>query len=215
MQMSKMLIRQELAERAASLGLDAGIVEKLASFIKLVQAAPAFPKWQQIAETLAHDSLEYFALPEIRSAYQLADICTGAGFPGLVLAICLPDRQVTLVDMNPVAVAFLRSAVIRLDLRNASVIEGPAQSWVAGRGTCDVVTVRNSGRPDSLPAWAAPLLRPGGTAVFWYPELNPQSVELGRRAATDAGLQLLRVVSVRLYRPGYRNLYVYTKIANL
>jgi 16S rRNA (guanine527-N7)-methyltransferase len=59
----------------------------------------------------------------------LADVGSGAGLPGIPLAIARPEWRVTLNDANQKKAAFLRQAVIELGLGNADVHEGRVESW--------------------------------------------------------------------------------------
>jgi 16S rRNA (guanine527-N7)-methyltransferase len=68
-------------------------------------------------------------LPDTSSRGALADVGSGAGLPGIPLAIAEPQRPVTLNDASEKRGAFLRQAVIELGLANAEVYIGRAQSW--------------------------------------------------------------------------------------
>ena len=60
-------------------------------------------------------------LPTVSKPNRLLDIGTGGGIPGMILAICLPETQVTLLDSNGKKTAFLRQVVIELGLKNITV----------------------------------------------------------------------------------------------
>ena len=67
-------------------------------------------------------------LPHLRGA-RIADVGTGAGFPGLPLAIADPARRFTLVESIGKKVGFLRHAVGKLGLENVEVVQGRAESF--------------------------------------------------------------------------------------
>jgi 16S rRNA (guanine527-N7)-methyltransferase len=91
----------------------------------------------------------------------LADIGSGAGLPGIPLAIAEPDRHVTLNDANQKKSSFLRQAVIELGLRNAEVHHGRVESWQpASPFSC--VIARGYAELARLVADTRHLLRPGG-----------------------------------------------------
>ncbi|MGC4894285.1 16S rRNA (guanine(527)-N(7))-methyltransferase RsmG [Micromonospora sp. DT31] len=99
------------------------------------------------------------------------DVGSGAGLPGLVLAIARPDLTVTLVEPLARRVAFLVEAVERLGLtRSVRVFRGRAEEAAAGSRdrkalTADIVTARAVAPLDRLAGWCLPLLVPGGRLV--------------------------------------------------
>lgn len=89
------------------------------------------------------------------------DLGSGAGLPGLVLALQRPDVQVVLVEPLQRRATFLEEAVAELGLRNTLVRRARAEE-LAGKLEVDVVTARAVAPVDRLAGWALPLLRPGG-----------------------------------------------------
>ena len=74
---------------------------------------------------------------------RVLDVGTGAGFPGLVLAIVFPSLQVTLLDSNNKKTTFLKECVNLLDLKNVEVITSRAEEYTkVHREEYDVVTSR-------------------------------------------------------------------------
>lgn len=118
-----------------ALGMSAQSLQRLLAYIELLT------KWNRTYNlTAIRDPLEMVSrhlldslvvlpyLPMIEGA-ELADIGSGAGLPGIPLAIARPDWRVTLNDSNQKKAAFLRQAAIELGLRNVSVHEGRVESW--------------------------------------------------------------------------------------
>lgn len=91
----------------------------------------------------------------------LCDVGSGAGLPGVVLAIVRPDIRVTLLEPLLRRSTFLTECVQDLGLDTVSVVRGRAEDW-AGRMSADVVTARAVAPLTRLAAWALPLLRPSG-----------------------------------------------------
>lgn len=91
----------------------------------------------------------------------VADIGSGAGLPGLVLAIRRPDLVVTLVEPLLRRTTFLEEAVADLGLTNVEVLRARADELHARR-SFDVVTARAVAPLDRLSQWALPLVRAGG-----------------------------------------------------
>ena len=94
---------------------------------------------------------------------RVADIGSGAGLPGLVLAIVRPDLHVTLVEPLQRRVTWLDSTVEALDLRNVEVRRARAQN--AADLAVDVVCSRAVARLSQLIGWSLPLLCDGGTML--------------------------------------------------
>ena len=89
------------------------------------------------------------------------DLGSGAGLPGIVLALQRPGVQVVLVESLQRRATFLSEAVELLGLRNTLVRRVRAEE-LAGKLEVDVVTARAVAPVDRLAGWALPLLRPGG-----------------------------------------------------
>jgi 16S rRNA (guanine527-N7)-methyltransferase len=94
----------------------------------------------------------------------LVDLGSGAGLPGIVLALLLPDVTVTLLEPMLRRVTFLEECVHALGLQNAQVRRGRAED-LAGQLAADVVTARAVAPLDRLAALALGLVRPGGTVL--------------------------------------------------
>jgi 16S rRNA (guanine527-N7)-methyltransferase len=136
------------------------------------------------------DSLAGAQLPVLRDARTIVDIGSGAGFPGLVLAVALPQARVTLVDSVRKKMESAAGLVRELALPNVDCVWSRAEQLaVAGsphREAYDVVTARALAPLPVLLEYAAPLLRCGGSLVAW--KGSPPTAELA--AASAAGGQL-------------------------
>ena len=94
----------------------------------------------------------------------LIDLGSGAGLPGVVLAMLLPESAIVLLEPLARRAAFLEECVRALGLGNAAVRRGRAEE-VAGQLTADVVTARAVAPMQRLAAMALPLVRPGGLVL--------------------------------------------------
>ncbi|MFD0683951.1 16S rRNA (guanine(527)-N(7))-methyltransferase RsmG [Actinomadura fibrosa] len=92
---------------------------------------------------------------------EVVDVGSGAGLPGVVLAIVRPDLKVTLLEPLLRRTTFLNECVDLLGLSNVEVRRGRAEE-AAKDLSVDVVTARAVAPLDRLAGWALPLLRPGG-----------------------------------------------------
>ncbi len=98
----------------------------------------------------------------ISSDATIIDVGSGAGLPGIVLAVARPDISVTLVEPLARRTAFLEEAVAALELADqVTVVRGRAEEQV-GRHRADVVTARAVAPLDRLAEWCLPLTRVGG-----------------------------------------------------
>lgn len=110
---------------------------------------------------LVNCALMAAALP---AGSRVADIGSGAGLPGLVLAIARPDITMTLVEPLLRRTTFLEEAVAALALDNVSVVRGRADA-LHGSETFDVVTARAVAPLERLLGWCMPLVSPAGELV--------------------------------------------------
>jgi len=92
---------------------------------------------------------------------RVIDVGSGAGLPGIPLALVRPDLDITLLEPMARRTAFLHEAVGRLGLTGVEVVRGRAEDW-APRPLADVVTARAVAPLGRLAAWCLPLLRPAG-----------------------------------------------------
>jgi 16S rRNA (guanine527-N7)-methyltransferase len=95
------------------------------------------------------------------SSGQLVDIGSGAGLPGIVLALIKPQLEVILLEPMLRRVGFLQECVESLGMENTSVVRGRAEE-LSGKLRADVVTARAVAPLDKLAGWATGLLVPGG-----------------------------------------------------
>ena len=159
------------------------------------------------------DSLVALELEPVRSARSLADLGSGAGVPGLPLAIALPGAQVTLVESATRKCAFLERAIERCGVANARVVHARAESWPEGLVSVDVVTARALAPLEVVVEYAAPLLVIGGTLVAWRGRRDGEAEATGARAAAELGLKPEEIIPVRPYPAAQsRHLHLMSKV---
>lgn len=95
---------------------------------------------------------------------RLADLGSGAGLPGIVLAMLLPEAEVVLVEPMARRTVFLQECVTSLGLSNVQIRRGRAED-LAGQVDADVVTARAVAPLDRLASMASGLTRPGGLVL--------------------------------------------------
>ncbi|MCV7269072.1 16S rRNA (guanine(527)-N(7))-methyltransferase RsmG [Mycolicibacterium doricum] len=129
---------------------------------------------------------------------RIADIGSGAGLPGIPLALARPDVQVTLIESMQRRCEFLTEVVDVLGLA-VTVVRGRAEDSGVQRevGEMDVVTSRAVGSLDKLATWGMGMLRDGGRMLALKGARAEAEVEESRRVLARVG-----VVDVRVLRCG-------------
>jgi 16S rRNA (guanine527-N7)-methyltransferase len=126
----------------------------------------------------------------------LVDLGSGAGLPGIVLAILLPHARVTLVEPMARRVEFLEECVAALGLRNAEVLRGRGEE-LAGKLSADVVTSRAVAPLDRLAGVSAGLARSGGRVLAMKGASAPAELARARPALARLGITDARVEVAR------------------
>lgn len=187
------------------------LVELLA-FDPLAPTAVRDP--ERVLEDHLADSLVALSLDAVRTAKAAVDLGSGAGLPGLPLALALPQAHFTLLESNRRKAGFITRAVEECGALTATVVAERAESWRAGIGRNDLVTVRAVADLDVIAEYAAPLLRVGGSLVAWRGRRDPDAEVRAARAAAILGLEWQEPAKVQPFpRAQNRHLHVLTKVS--
>jgi 16S rRNA (guanine527-N7)-methyltransferase len=200
------MIEKILVERAAAAGiaLSAEAAQKFAAYRALVAEANRTMNLTRISEdpteAVDRDALDALAPLRVeglmRGVRTLIDVGSGAGVPGVVLSIALPEVRVTLLDSQAKRVAFLSMVIERLGL-NATARHARAEDAArdsALRGRFDCATARAVAPLAVLSELALPFVRPGGFLCAYKGPALEDELPAARRA--------LRVLGARA-RPAY------------
>jgi 16S rRNA (guanine527-N7)-methyltransferase len=184
--------------------------DPLVALLEALEAEPdppttvADPVDEHVADSLS-------ALPHLGAPASLADIGSGAGFPGLVLAAALPASHVTLIESQRRHAAVAERLGGAAGLRNVSVLPCRVEEV---RDHFDLVTARAVASLAVLVEYAAPLLVDGGRLVAWKGARDAAEELGGEEAGRVVGLSLDRVVAVEPFPGAHsRHLHFYTKTA--
>jgi 16S rRNA (guanine527-N7)-methyltransferase len=169
------LSRDEIAHILLPYGGKALTDSQLASLAKYLEL---LTRWNQtIPLTSIQDDTEVVArhfgesifagplLPMSRG--RLADVGSGAGFPGLPLKIAFPELQVTFLEPNIKKCAFLREVQSALGLPGVDVVRNRYEDFHAAHGSFDFVCSRALGGYKRLLLWSKVVLKPGGHVILW------------------------------------------------
>jgi len=161
------------------------------------------------------DSLTGLEVPELAAARRIADIGSGAGFPGLPLAVALPTAEIHLIESVGRKCEFIQRAIAAAGIPNAIVLNARSEELAGGekRESYDAVTARAVGRLSTLAELASPLLCDGGVLIAWKGRRDPEEEEQLRRAANQLAVHPDRLLDVG-DRAGsrHRHLHVLRKL---
>ncbi len=165
------------------------------------------------------DSLSALVVADLAAARRIVDVGAGSGFPGLALAVALPDVEVDLLESSGRKTAVIGRLIAAARVDNARAVHARAEDWAAvapalggGSEAYDAVTARAVGPLSLLVEYAAPLLRVGGVLVAWK-GLRDEAEELGGAVAAERLRMVVRGVTRVAPRAGaqHRHLHVYVK----
>jgi len=149
---------------ALGLTLERDTQQRLLDYIVLIE------KWNRVynltairqpEKMVSHHLLDSLAVAPHLRARRLLDVGSGAGLPGIPLALANPNMQVTLLDSNHKKAAFLNQAVMELKLKNAEVCAERVESWQT-QNKFDVIISRAFSDMGEFVHVTQHLLAPGG-----------------------------------------------------
>ena len=125
----------------------------------------------------------------------VGDVGSGAGLPGILLAIARPDVELVLIEPMERRVAWLNSQVIELGLENVTVLRERAEDVRIGEGF-DQVTARAVSALKTLIPLTVPLVRPGGEIVVMKGKSAEAEIEAAARQIKAYRLQNVEIITL-------------------
>lgn len=205
-----------LEQLATEWGLPAEFPGRVALLLDLVRDSPhSLTAVREPLEALdAHvaDSLDGLRIPDLRAPGRIADLGSGAGFPGLVLAAALPESRVALVESVRKKAAFAADAAELMGLVNVEVVARRVEDWREAAGAIDTVTARALAPLGVLLEYAAPLLGIDGLLVAWKGRRDEREEDAARCSAELLGMSAPEALEVTRSGAATRHLYLSRKV---
>ena len=139
------------------------------------------------------DSLIVLKTDLMEQASSLIDVGTGAGFPGMVIALACPGMQVSLLDSQQKRLRFLEAVTAAAGVRNVTLIHARAEEGARRkelREHFDIAAARALAPTNVLCEYLLPYVKTGGLALCWKGPSLKDELESGRRAAHLLGGRL-------------------------
>lgn len=190
------------------------VAERLGPFLELLSRYPASLSSvrdpEAALETHVADSLSGLAVEAVNESSRTVDIGSGGGFPGIPLAVVLPECDFTLIDSVGRKTEFLNQAVDLLGLENVEVMTTRSEDLAAGEGkeAFSVALARAVGPLSVLAELASPLLAEGGALVAWKGSRELDEEERLARLVPQLAMELEEVLAVQPF-PGSRTRHLY------
>ena len=188
-------LRKRLDAGLSALGiaLDDRAIARLLDYVDLLErwnAAYNLTAVRDPAEMVTRHLVDSLAILPYVSGATLADLGSGAGLPGIPLAIAVPARETLLVDSNGKKARFLREAVRRLDLEHVRVAESRVEDVA---GTFECITARAFASLADMLGWGGHLLAPGGVWLAMKGRVDAAELD-----AVPAGFRVERIVALNV-----------------
>lgn len=195
--------------------LDPEQIDRLARLFNLLKSVndrnlTAVTSEESIFNVHFLDSLSLLRYVDLHKAKKVVDIGSGAGFPGLPLAIALPKLSVYLVEASKKKAEFIESSCQVASIKNAFVVNERAEEFGRSslRGSFDAAVARAVAALPVVLEYTVPLLRVGGSAFLQRGARRSDDRDVAVYSAALLGAELARLESIRSY-PGAKNLHVW------
>lgn len=163
------------------------------------------------------DCIKIFKSNAVKNAKNIIDVGTGAGFPGLPIAIMNPDVKVVLLDSLNKKINFLNAVVSKLELKNVETIHSRAEDGARNvnlREKFDIATSRAVANMAVLSEFCMPYVKVNGYFVALKGPSIEDELKEGQKAITTLGGNLERVIEVTIEETNLKHNIVEIKKIN-
>ena len=161
------------------------------------------------------DSAYPLTLPELKNAKKIIDVGTGAGFPGIVLKVLAPDKEITLNDSLLKRLKFLDEVIDDLELKDIETLHARSEDLAHKNGyreAYDVATSRAVARLATLTEYMLGFVKVGGYMLAMKSgDIDEEAME-AKKAITAMGGELVNVHKYRLFDEFDRSIVIVKKI---
>ncbi len=194
----------KLAEGLAALplALDSGVQRKLIDFLSLLvkwNRAYNLTAVRQPEQMVARHLLDSLVIGPFLQGPRILDVGTGAGLPGIPLALAYPDYQFTLLDSNGKKIRFVTQVVAELGLANVDVIQSRIEAFQPA-GRFDTITARAYASIAELVTQTSRLLADKGQFLIMkgvYPVAEVEAMPAGYRLEAVRELEVPKLDAER------------------
>lgn len=147
------------------------------------------------------DCIKIFKCESISEAQNLIDVGTGAGFPGIPIAIMKPETNVTLLDSLNKRITFLNTVISQLDLKNVTTIHSRAEDGARRkdlREKFDIATSRAVANMAVLSEYCLPYVKVGGSLIALKGPAVEQELNEGENAVRILGGNMKNIIQVTI-----------------
>ncbi|OWR32089.1 16S rRNA (guanine(527)-N(7))-methyltransferase RsmG [Saccharibacillus sp. O23] len=203
------VIQERFAERLKSNGIELNErqLEQFETYYELLiewnekMNLTGITEREQVYEKHFYDSLTLAFYADMKKVTSLADIGSGAGFPGVPLKIAFPHLKLCIIDSLNKRITFLKAVSEGLGLKNAEFLHGRAEEWGHKRGyrdEFDLVTARAVARLAVLNEFCLPFVKPEGMFAAMKGTDPAEEIEESKKSLRELRGEIVGVEAFRL-----------------
>lgn len=171
----------------------------------------AITEFKEVVKKHFLDSLSLIMIMEIKADDSVADIGTGAGFPGIPLKIVYPDTEFLLLDSLNKRVKFLLEVKTRLNLKNIELVHGRAEDYAKNksyREQYDLAVSRAVANLSTLSEYCLPFVKEGGSFISYKSGNVEEEIKASGHAVSLLGGSMKNQISFQLPGSDYKRTLV-------
>lgn len=168
----------------------------------------------EVYEKHFYDSLVFTFNMDLANK-SIVDVGTGAGFPGLVIAICYPSSKVTLVEPLTKRCNFLSLVVKELKLNNVVIVNKRSEDLIEYRSCFDIATARAVARLNILLEIIMPLLKVNGIFVSLKGKQGEEEIVEAKNALMKLNCEVIDIQKINLFTDNDTRINIFVKLKGM